>query len=449
MLKAVVYTDGSARPNPGDTGWGFHAYVYEEENKKRSAQPPKYKTTNVGYLNGEQIKVGLGEQVFPMAYYDGAGGIANDSTNNVGEIMAAYKALVYFSQEVQVSSIRINTDSEYVIYGFKRTLEDIRKADPPVANSELWTRVLMLYNDLLTAGVEIEIHKVKAHGDELGNNLADEFANIGRIMAKNGVMEDKIVEHTASTYWRKQSDKDPLMCFKTMFISSDNRKESKTAIYYLFKADSKLPYGKSSSKATYGSLWLKEPSPTVEMVLDKHEQITADTKGPSILRLDVLFSLPVQMRLRSFGSIVLTNPPKNGSKGVYVSEEEPVTKLIWPPGISYKMENVFSMLDNTLYAWTSGDNDITNSEFHDITKELLEDLSTKSEKIKLKTPLGNFTLLYKTDMPDKSVIKKVKNKISSAALVVWRDGDIKRFGVLLDTEDSVSVWSNIHAAFTI
>ena len=134
MIK--IYTDGSCIGNPGPGGWA--AII----------------------LNGDKK--------------DFISGRKKNTTNNQMELMAAIKALVFFSKK---QKIRIYTDSNYVKEGITNWIKIWEKNNwktvnkKKVKNVELWIKLNTLSNFH-----DIEWKWVKAHSGDPMNNMVDKLA---------------------------------------------------------------------------------------------------------------------------------------------------------------------------------------------------------------------------------------------------------------------------------
>ncbi len=143
-----IYTDGSARGNPGKAGWG------------------------AVFL--------LGDKVFEM------GGRSDHATNNQMELTAPIEALKYLKKSprqglgekiTQGSSVQIVSDSKYVILGITEWILNWQKnnwrnaAKKPVMNRELWEELYKLTEELKTTW-----EYVKGHNGDKYNDRADEIA---------------------------------------------------------------------------------------------------------------------------------------------------------------------------------------------------------------------------------------------------------------------------------
>jgi len=134
MIK--IYTDGSCIGNPGSGGWA--AII----------------------LNGDKQDIISGRK--------------KNTTNNQMELMAAIKALVFFSKK---QKIRIYTDSNYVKEGITNWIKIWEKNNWKTANKkkvknvELWIKLNTLSNFH-----DIEWQWVKGHSGDPMNNMVDKLA---------------------------------------------------------------------------------------------------------------------------------------------------------------------------------------------------------------------------------------------------------------------------------
>ena len=151
--KIKIYTDGSARGNPGPAGWGavflFHPYPTSPLLRGRSK-----------------------EGVFEI------GGRADHATNNQMELTGPIEAMKYLkNKNTQGNPVEIISDSKYVILGITEWIFNWQKNNwrnavkKPVLNRELWEK---LYE--LTKIFKPKWTYVKGHNKNKYNNRADEIA---------------------------------------------------------------------------------------------------------------------------------------------------------------------------------------------------------------------------------------------------------------------------------
>jgi ribonuclease HI len=140
MTEVVeIYTDGACKGNPGVGGWGV-----------------------LLMHNGRTRELHGGEAL---------------TTNNRMELTAVIRALEALKRSTRV---RLHTDSQYVQLGISKWIRDWKKRGwrtanrKPVKNLDLWHRL-----DELAVGHEIEWIWVRGHEGNVGNERADELANLG------------------------------------------------------------------------------------------------------------------------------------------------------------------------------------------------------------------------------------------------------------------------------
>lgn len=141
MLKKSVqiYTDGACRGNPGVGGWG----------------------ASLQY-NGTKKEIYGGEL---------------ETTNNRMELTAVIEALKLLKEPAELT---INSDSKYVLSGINEWLPNWKKRNwktasrKPVKNVDLWQQL-----DALAQPHTIKWVWVKGHSGNVGNDRADELANMG------------------------------------------------------------------------------------------------------------------------------------------------------------------------------------------------------------------------------------------------------------------------------
>jgi ribonuclease HI len=143
--EVIIYTDGACSGNPGPGGWGV-LLQYKNTEKR---------------LFGYEL----------------------ETTNNQMEITSAIKALQSLKRSCNIC---LYTDSKYLQQGVTQWLakwqqNNWRKSNnEPVKNSDLWSILCQ----------EIKKHDiiwnwVKAHNGNIGNDIADNLAVLGRDQAIN------------------------------------------------------------------------------------------------------------------------------------------------------------------------------------------------------------------------------------------------------------------------
>jgi ribonuclease HI len=137
--EVVIYTDGACKGNPGPGGWG--ALMISGAHRRE--------------LRGGELH----------------------TTNNRMELTAAIESLAALKRPCRV---QLFTDSQYVRNGIMQWLPQWKKrgwktADrKPVKNADLWVRL-----EQEIERHDVTWHWVRGHSGDVGNERADELANMG------------------------------------------------------------------------------------------------------------------------------------------------------------------------------------------------------------------------------------------------------------------------------
>lgn len=146
-MGLVIFCDGACEPNPGAGGWGF-----------------------VVYRDGIDI-------------HSDCGG-SSESTNNIMEMTGALMALRWIAKHNSPHGVasRLLCDSQYVVkgcnewrHGWKLRGWKRKGRNPEIANLDLWKDL-----DVALTLVPITLEWVKGHAGTVGNERADELADMGR-----------------------------------------------------------------------------------------------------------------------------------------------------------------------------------------------------------------------------------------------------------------------------
>lgn len=142
MKILEIYSDGSAKPNPGK---GTGAYVI---------------------LEGKTI---LHEEAFS----------SEDSTNNIMELSAVIRALRYVEKHHKDCRVYLYTDSQYVQLGITSWLANWKKrgwrtsAKKAVSNKHLWQELDALYSKLT-----VHFQWVRGHSGNKWNVYVDNLCEL-------------------------------------------------------------------------------------------------------------------------------------------------------------------------------------------------------------------------------------------------------------------------------
>lgn len=133
-MKAIVYTDGAAIPNPGKGGY---AAIIQWDGKRK-------------------------ELVGAVPF----------TTNNRMEITAVLVAFQFLKEEVGPCAIILHSDSSYVVNSINSWMRSWEKKGWKKKNADLWKEMLELCNYH-----KVTAKWVKGHNGNPNNERCDELAN--------------------------------------------------------------------------------------------------------------------------------------------------------------------------------------------------------------------------------------------------------------------------------
>lgn len=351
---AIVYGDGSTGPsNPGFYGSGVHGYVFQNEmlSKKDGNKPNKYIITNIGYIEVELIPKyqGLYETVIPEAYIDGYFSYDGISTNNVAELNAFIETSTKIQEmkleedNYNITKLIFQTDSMYLINVANAVVRDDRWKSEDKINKDYWLKIDLAIQGMNSLGIEYEILKVKGHSTNLGNNIADRLALLGRVESSR-LNSDKLFNITPSkNYWTKSLDRHPFLAFKQLFFTNTSRENSTETLYAMMKYRKKDDdLGKKSHEACFGLVLLQNADPIVENAITVYQKHMKSLSLLSTLDLSNLYDNSSIRYLDIFG-----NKPFMFSRNINtlnILEEKDIVSEVKPAGLATQaMERVLGL----------------------------------------------------------------------------------------------------------
>lgn len=488
-LGLVLYGDGSARPNPGFTGSGVHAYYFDlDDNKLKSDKLDGYFTTDKGYqknkegandcANGELT----GVPVKPLEYVEVAISHENISTNNFAELSAVLEGLKACYKE-SVKFINIICDSEYTLNVIKRDMHTwannnwYTAAGKPVSNVSTIKELYLFINNLKSCGVKISASWVRGHSDIAGNTQADILSNVARskAMVKEYGMDVQV--YTPKEYIDPKDERHPLLSHNRVYFIS---KEDKNIPGYYFQGESgagDFMIGKRLPETGYSVLILKEPDPLIESMKKIQYSYACGITQIAALMLDRIYNKRVINYVQRYG-IHSTEKDKR-TNAINFLDGKPLSLIMNPTGLSIRAIECFNILSDVLKVYINNKSTIETTEVEsyrytvrDIT-DIFYDITTKTHnkqeitKYTLKKEYANgaknvvldhkvsfnkemkdikIPLIFKTDLPDRNRIKRLESLHPRIKLITWRySEETVNYSIIIDTDDSIGVWSNFYS----
>lgn len=293
-LNFIVYTDGGSKPSRGRGGYGFHGYLYRDEVPKQGSGAKATPTKN-GYVPSAPKD----QAVEVVEYADLYASMADETTNNAMELMAAIEALE-FADRKNVRYMKLYYDSQYVGNGLAEWVSgwqanDWKKSDgTDVQNRELWQRMLKAKGNLEIKKVTIDLQWVRGHNGDLGNTLADAHASRGVLLAQKRIVDRQLLESSGKGYWNIKAEYNRMLSKSCWYFNTNVGDSFKTedgrVVYHLGKhGDNDNMLGKRMSDASFSVVYLKEPSPVLETLRHYQDQVSDGTSNRVIIgRLDAI-----------------------------------------------------------------------------------------------------------------------------------------------------------------
>jgi ribonuclease HI len=384
-MGLVLYTDAGSNPNPGPTGWGFHGYLYTDAKPAKGSGNGRWLLTRKGYVEKYDAakRAGLAE-VTPVHYVDAYGSMLATGekklTNNIGELMAAVRALQY-AQDFEVERVMVRVDSEYVRRGMESWVDTwerngwVKRGGESVPNVVLWKELAAARAHLVEHGVDVKFAWVKSHSHHLGNVLADKLATIGVALASQGICRNEVSSSTAQGYWKYDTGRHPMLANRCLYFNTVAQYQQ-PGVYYLGdhgKEDELL--GKRMSDGAHTVVRLATPDTAIELVRNYTTELAGGFDAIVIVRLDQLYSATTHRELVAWGTAALLRPSAWRLDLNCLDEEpgghthKPLSRECRPPRIAMRAITAVSGLIERLRQYETRDAAITTT---DLTENLYE-----------------------------------------------------------------------------
>lgn len=482
-LNMVFYTDGSAKPNPGFVGWGFHGYSYKDVTPMKGPGLSTHILSSSGYM--PKSEKGKESEIYPVSYFDGFGCHGESGSNNVAELLAV-NAVVQKAAEYNVDTLRVKTDSEYVRKGIEEWSNSwirnnwIRQDGTAVPHQYTWKGLLKNLEVLKDKGTNFKITWVKGHNDNLGNDIADKLAKVGRLNSTAGQSKVEITVSDPEGYWTNNFERSPLICNKRMFFNTLLQSHA-PGEYYLGEAEKDTDLiGKKSSQDTCCVVQLEKPDDVLELVRTIQTKITGDNDAIIMVRLDALFKPETYKDVMRYGEHGLARSNqyrldleslKNDPK---TKKGEPVTKELHPPRIAIRKVESINSLKGILDGFRAGT--LKNTTIVDITSSIYETSITeavgkkpKTTVVKLKPEIGGITksinvdfnlstengtkavsvtLILGHDLPSRNALKRMEEEGTKVSLLAWLvSPDVFGYATVVQYNKDYGIWAGFHSNY--
>ena len=463
---AVIYSDGSARPNPGFSGSGIHGYIYtdKELGVKTGNKPNHYTLTDNGYLRNDELNKIPHQIVSPTHYIDWAFPGEKVGTNNTAEVSAIIVGLRELNK-LGVTNILLKADSMYalnILYKLLNPEIEVSKIlENVTVNQKYWIELNDVLQVLFKNNVEIEARHVKAHTDNLGNNMADKLALLGRTGSSRFFhaidqfpFKDDFTLTEAKQYWKPKSDRHDLLSQRQMYFTNlDVPDETGGMWYTMLKYSEDRELGKKTNDAAFSIVYLPEPDEKIAELLEIYKMNTMDKVSVATLRIDELYR-PNMLRLYNrFGKyLYLYNRARNRHE-ITPLEDGVLVNELYPQGLAFSamdntqtLHNVYSDYKNKTTNASKIFIDITDQFYDDTDKGLVfkKDLNTNNTGIDITYMLGDkeikIPIQFGLDIMPKNNLRRVGKKKPKIILAIRNNNNVRLdYYTIVELEDTGEV----------
>lgn len=483
QYAAVVYTDGSARPNnitEGFIGCGIHGYLYipdSSQNKKTKALKDCYFTTTGYKASSDEISF-----VRPFMMLDYAVSPAQKGTNNRAELLAVINAIGIILKDYHndsfssITSIYILTDSEYTKNGILQHLKkwadrqwcDINGAT--IANVDLWEKILAHIRYMDKENIKYDVEWVRGNDTVVGNMQADYLSVIAMDYARNHTLvKDNIMEaqHSASdsNYWKAADNRHPMLSCRRMYYNTLMDKSTQGIYFLSDPGDGDVSIGNRNSGTGLAVIKLKTPQPVLEAVCNKQIKTCNGTVMICMADIDKIHDQQVSRYVTLFGENALIKHSSNNQ--ILFPDNSILSQELNPARLSPRALVYFTSMEDMLGLIVSGEiekqssvyqiKDITDT-FYDVTDkglELKKDLVVgyKNHHVSIKRPMPNkkgemidtelnIALQLGVDMPSRNNLKRMESNDTKVYLIVKGTSDTSfSYYVYITMGEDCGVWT--------
>lgn len=437
--KAIYFTDGSCKGNPGYAGYGVYGYHYQLSDKPKNIKHPIHGTlyyTTTG-VNKEKDTINIEvtrviEIIHAINNYK--------STNNEAELLAVVTAFEKASQIENLSELTIYTDSNYIVSSFNENLEiwkqnNWKRIDhKPIVHIKEWTIIDNFKKEFTEKDIKINVEWVKGHSDIHGNNIADMFSVAGSNSARrqlnskssefNSVILDSDLPY--SEYKKSFIEKDILFFFRDLYFSSD--KLNDTNYCFLSTSDNPNTLGKRDTSSIFISNIGYVPE-IVNKFKSLYRSIERNYITTCCIKLNK-FDNKELLRLAhliNIEDILVKNV--SGRKTTYNLIKD-TTPFMFENSVEYPfIINASKLFNKMLDVSNSDKSETDNLIVKDITDRIVSDgkivLSNKDKSVDFTDVIGNSVKLKQKllvtvgyDIPNYLALKNIEKKIEKVYLIL-------------------------------
>lgn len=482
-LSAVIYTDGSAQPNPGYGGWGIHGYTYDYNQPIDLTAQKKNILTEFGYKDAKEVTDGNLKCFRKLDVFNGYGTADERLTDNIAMEFKAVEKGVELALEKKYERVTMHTDCQIVInsltHWYDKWKENgfVNSKGEPVKMKETILRIKPKF-DLLGQTSDFSIHYVKGHSGNKGNDATDALAKYGSVLTQHGKSKE-LIEFDSETEKVKVDYSDFFSRNRWYFLGgNDAQVEINPARngwhwYYvgaMGKGKKDDDFGMNQPDGFMSIVLLKQPEPVLEKVQSVYKQLCKHDYTYVVTgRLDTVLSPACYQDIMKDDIDIMCEDPLN--KTISLPSGKILAKEYNPAHLSFVQMEKFSypmqLLDN--YLGFAKDTTLTETDITDLLVEKKEGKKASETKYQLKDSVAKnnclrtevkyfdkkagkeitcpITLTLKTDLPDKPHLQKlIRNhgdKASFKVITHRLSDEVIGYAFVVDSEDAKAIWCSM------
>ena len=496
---AVIYTDGSARPNPGFCGSGMHGYFFEQlRDDAKSTKVENWTATERGYVRTKDLATTDANSVKIVEFINSYRSYGTPGTNNFAELQAVNMFFEQYPEEVkQLKTLHILADSQYVLnvidnwmLNWKRN-NWITSTGKPVGNRETIERLCHHIESFRTHGI-LTLEWIKGHNDDYGNVKADYLAEIATAHSVRSEVVDKkhedvqetdvneeITDNIVPTSEKTKKPKTkvklhPLLSLKRAYFNTTKELNRTNMYYQAGWSEQNFVVGKRTPEASFCVLRLNSPDTAMEAVFEAQYHHEPEFNKLMYVDLNRVKSPTIYQSLIEDGSYCLRKDAR--SECLNYTDDKPVTVEVRPGELPMRAIDTLNQLEEILdnyvenYPMTGAlEKGAYDYQLFDVTDHFYEAVSDskKPKPPTLKKEFGTGTkdtqivvpvtidgavkeiplrLVFVDDIPSRNTLKRLEELHAKIFIITWRETqNLLRYSTLIVTSDAISVWSNYFA----
>lgn len=485
QLGCVMYVDGGCRPgytHEPDAkygGWGIHGYTYPLNTPPTQKRTKKDVPTNAGYQLGDTTK--HEDQVVPNAYIDAYGSMSNKDSSDKAEL-TGFKQAIALVKKGDYKEAHLLLDNRYVIDGVtqlypKWVSMDWRKTDGSnYANRALWEDIMSVYQPL-SNDVNIKITWVNGHSGNLGNDRADYLATKGLYLGRNGVLDKTNITFSPIVKYRDPKPEINRLFaksrwyFNTRVVEPMLSKDGRYVYHCGSHGSDDSLIGKRMADAVSTVIFTKEKQHVLEAVRQRHIELVPNPLNDLCMaRLDTLLLPRIYDEIEKDGINVLSLAPRKlRIQGLCTIDEQEVTRIIQPSGLTFKLIEVHNFMEAELEKFLEGKGTITEVTEYIYETKLPDDKKKKAEPVTdvLITPSDKaikllvnvddnkenkhmVTLTVGIDAPPRELMRAIAPRQPKVYILVWKLSEYAfKHAMVFDLQDDIMMWMGKDSSMTL